>query len=208
MQRLRITFGKTAQMRYTGHLDVYRAWERLMRRAGLPLAYTHGFSPHPRLNLASALPLGFTGANEEIDVWLETTQPVDDSRLALQNAAPPGLEIKQVKEVDERSPTLQTILEASEYLITLLEPAADLDKRIQALLSVDELVRERRGKVYNLRPLILELEPMSADDQGKDRLRTRLVAREGATGRPEEVIAALGIDPLAARYHRIQLIYQ
>ena len=58
-------------MRFTGHLDLHRAWERTFRRAGLPLAYSQGFNPHPRLNLASALPLGFTSEGEVIDVWLE-----------------------------------------------------------------------------------------------------------------------------------------
>jgi radical SAM-linked protein len=64
MMRLRITFSKTGSLRYTGHLDLQTVWERTARRAGLPLAYTQGFHPGPRIQIASALPLGFIGHAE------------------------------------------------------------------------------------------------------------------------------------------------
>ena len=205
--RIRITFAKTAEMRYTGHLDLHRAWERLMRRAGLPLAYTQGFSPHPRINLASALPLGFTGAAEVVDIWLEQELPLDEITTALRQAVPPGLRIEQVEAIDERAPTLQTVLQASEFAITLLEPVPDLDHRRAALLAAKDIPRERRGKSYDLRPLILELQILPPDEQSRQRLLVCLVAREGATGRPEELLEALGIDPLSTRVHRTVLIF-
>jgi len=204
--RLRITFAKTAHMRYTSHLDLYRAWERLMRRAGLPLAYTQGFSPHPRINLASALPLGFTGEAEVVDVWLEKELPLPEITADLQRAAPPGLDIHLIKALDERVPTLQTILEASEFIITLLEPVTDLEARMAAILQASEIRRERRGKAYDLRPLLLEMEILPQDEKGCQRLICRLAARESATGRPEELLSALGIDPLMARIHRSRLL--
>lgn len=205
--RLRITFNKTTAMRYTGHLDLYRAWERLMRRAGLPLAYSQGFSPRPRINLASALPLGFTGEAEVVDIWLERVYPLDEILLALQEAAPPGLEIHTVEEIEDPAPTLQTTLEASEFIITLLEAVPELENRLERLLSAGELPRERRSKAYDLRPLILQLRLLPPDETGKQRLLTCLVAHEGATGRPEELLAEMGIDPLRARYHRTKLIF-
>ena len=82
--RVRITFAKTDAMRFTGHLDLHRAWERTFRRAGLPLAYTQGFSPHPRINLASALPLGFTSERELVDIWLEQELPASAVTAALE----------------------------------------------------------------------------------------------------------------------------
>src|SRR3972149_7725894 len=69
--RYRITFAITHAMRYVGHLDLLRAWERTLRRAELPLAYTQGFHPHPRIQIAAALPLGCTAAAELMDLWLE-----------------------------------------------------------------------------------------------------------------------------------------
>src|SRR5512136_1095840 len=115
MIRLRITFAKTPAMRFTGHLDLHTAWERTFRRAGLPLAYSEGFNPHPRLNLASALPLGFTGEAEVIDAWLEQDLPLSDIQTALHRALPPGLKIAHIEIVDLRLPALQTELLASEY---------------------------------------------------------------------------------------------
>jgi radical SAM-linked protein len=70
--RIQITFSKTGAMRFTGHLDLHRAWERTFRRAALPLAYSQGYNPRPKMNLASALPLGFTSECEVIDVRLES----------------------------------------------------------------------------------------------------------------------------------------
>ena len=68
--RLRITFSKSGALRYTGHLDLHSLWERTVRRAGLPLAYTQGFHPGPKIQLASALPLGFVGRAEIVDMWI------------------------------------------------------------------------------------------------------------------------------------------
>ena len=207
MSRLRITFSKTTAMRYIGHLDVYRAWERLVRRAGLPLAYTQGFSPHPRLNLASALPLGLTGQAEVLDIWLEQELPAERVFQALQEAAPPGLLIQQVEAIDERLPVLQAILLASEYLITLLEPPPDLEARLARLLEADSLPWQRRGKTYDMRPLVQALQILPPDEQGLPRLLALLSARENATGRPDELLAAMQIDPLSARIHRSRLIF-
>ena len=82
--RLRITFHKTAAMRYTGHLDLHKTWERTIRRARLPLAYSQGYHPQPRLNVASALPLGFTSECELLDLWLADEVPIGDAAKALQ----------------------------------------------------------------------------------------------------------------------------
>ena len=89
--RYRITFSKTGTLRYIGHLDLHKIWERTLRRAGLPLAYSQGFHPSPKIQLASALPLGFLGRAEVVDIWLndsgeDTPRPTRD---LLQNAAPP-----------------------------------------------------------------------------------------------------------------------
>lgn len=205
--RIRITFAKTGDMRYTGHLDLHRTWERTLRRAQLPLAYSQGFNPHPKINLASALPLGFTGEAEVVDVWLEQDLPLEAVEADLKRAAPPGIDIRLIERVDDRAPTLQTVLESSEYEVTLLEAVEDLDRRVEGLLARDSLPRVRRDKPYDLRPLVLTLEPIPPDEEGHARLLLRLTAQEGATGRPEEVLDELGVDPLTARVHRRQLIF-
>jgi radical SAM-linked protein len=73
MQRVRITFTKEGATRYISHLDLARAVERALNRAGLPVAYSQGFNRRPRLSLAAALPLGYTSEAEMADVWLTET---------------------------------------------------------------------------------------------------------------------------------------
>lgn len=203
--RLRITFSKTGTLRFIGHLDLHQVWERTIRRAGLPLAYTQGFHPGPRLQVACALPLGFSGRKEVVDIWLKTDAleqgaTCDGMAIALQAAAPPGLTILQVYQVEESTPALQTQVEAAAYELTLSEEQVDLHARVTRLLAANSLPGERRGKVYDLRPLILSLE---AAPPG---LRMILSAREGATGRPEEVLRQLGIPPEEVHIERTHLI--
>jgi radical SAM-linked protein len=208
--RLRITFSKFGALRYTGHLDLHSIWERTVRRAGLPLAYTQGFHPGPKLQLASALPLGFIGRAEIVDMWInEPGLPLGRPyKEILQPAVPPGLVISSVEVVDEHGPALQTQVVSAEYEVTLLEPgdAQGLMKDISALLWASSLPRERRGRTYDLRPLIESLELLDAGGFGALRLHMRLAAREGATGRPEEVLDALSIPFETTRIERIRLI--
>lgn len=209
MQRLRLTFAKTAAMKFSGHLDLHRAWERTLRRAGLPLAYSEGFNPQPKIQLASALPLGFTSECEVADVWLETPQDLEAARAALEQAIPPGIALREIAEVPQRGPALQTQVIAAEYRVVVtsaLSPEA-MDERIAALLAAPEIRRVRRGKEYDLRPLIESLERVGVDELGYV-LLMRLAAREGATGRPEEVVDALGLNAAEALFHRQRMFFK
>jgi radical SAM-linked protein len=201
--RYRLHFHKTEAMRFTGHLDLHRALERTIRRSGLPLAYTRGFSPHPRLQLAAALPLGFVSRAEVADLWLEQPLAAQDVLSRLQAAAPPGMNFLEAQVAPEQEPALQQQVTSAAFSVVLAgPPPADLDERVRSLLSTPSLLRQRRGKSYDLRPLIGSLE-----HQGAGRLAMQLAAREGATGRPDEVLEALGLDPLSADIERISLTY-
>ncbi len=205
--RYRIFFDKTSAMQYTGHLDLHKTWERTFRRANLPLAYSQGFHPQPRLNLACALPLGFTSQAEVLDVWLEQDLELAEVQSTLLPALPPGIHVKSIAKVNEREAALQVQVESAEYEITLLEPLPDLDGRMAALLSAASLPRERRNKPYDLRPLIESLSRLADSPDGLPRLQARLSARASATGRPEELLEALGFRPEAARVHRTRLFF-
>ena len=205
--RLRITFSKTGALRYTGHLDLQKIWERTARRAGLHLVYSQGFHPLPKIQLAAALPLGFSARAELVDIWIDDTvraefippqgdqegRPYKEIAKILQDASPPGLGILKVEEVDAHAPALQTQVISAEYEVNLREPGdgSGLIRRLSAIMEVESILRQRRGKSYDLRPLIedLRLAPFSPAPL----LFMRLAAREGATGRPEEVLDALGI---------------
>jgi radical SAM-linked protein len=208
--RIRITFSKTGALRYTGHLDLHKIWERSARRAGLALAYSQGFHPQPKMQLAAALPLGFSSRCELLDLRVEDAVDLSTLPERLQQAVPPGLKILHVEEVDEKSPPLQTQVISAEYEVTLDE-GLDEDKftdSLSAVLGAESLPRERRGKAYDLRPLIEELRRLGPDEQGQPRLFMRLAAREGATGRPEEVLDTLGIEYEGTRVERSRFIFK
>lgn len=206
MIRIRFTHTKNGALRYTGNLDMQKVWERAFRRAGLPLAYSQGFHPQPRINQACPLPLGFTSHVELLDVWLTEEMPLEEIRAAVEAAIPSGITITNIEAVDLRTPALQTQVDTSDYIITLHQDVnlAELRVRIEAMLSADSLPRERRGKTYDLRPLIVSLRLVDQPSQPAQ-LHLCLTVREGATGRPEEVMLALGLDPFAAGVERTGL---
>jgi len=217
--RLRVTFSKSGPLTYTSHLDLARAWERALRRAGIPLAYSGGFNPRPKLQLAAALPLGHTGEAELLDVWLEGPIPVEDFTRALVPLLPDGLTISQVRRVMLREPALQTRVVAAEYRVTVEwdELADAVEARIERVLGATELLYERRGRRYDLRPLIERLwlercpEPRRRAVEGRAAvgevaLGMQLAARAGATARPEVVLDALGMGGAFACYRRVRLI--
>jgi radical SAM-linked protein len=142
---------------YTSHLDLARAWERALRRARLPLAYSGGFNPRPKLQLAAALPLGHTGGAELLDVWLEEPLPVENFARALAPVLPDGLLVSQIRQVVLKEPSLPAQVVAAEYRVTVEgwgEPAEAVQARIEQVMAATELAHERRGRQYDLRPLI------------------------------------------------------
>ncbi|NOH03266.1 MAG: DUF2344 domain-containing protein [Chloroflexi bacterium] len=207
--RVRITFTKQGALRFIGHLDLHRLWERAMRRADLPIAYSQGFHPQPKISLAAALPLGFSSRGEVLDVRLNEELSIEDISARLQEALPPDVKIVDMQAVDERAPALQTQVLSAAYNVHLTEPVdgSELTRRAGGLMNSESLFRERRGKSYDLRPLIEMLSVITEAD-GKVWLKMTLAAREGATGRPEEVLSALGIEPDTARVERTRLIFQ
>ena len=206
--RIRVTFSKTDAMQYTGHLDLFRSWERTFRRSGLPLAYSQGFHPQPRLNLACALPLGFTSECEMLDAWLECNLPLQEVYHTIAGVLPPGLEIHGMDMVDVQAPALQTQVASAEYMITFLDDIPDLDERVQRITSSENLPRLRRNKSYDLRPLIEQISLIPQNDDGNRRLRIQLSARESATGRPEELLDEMGIKFESTRIHREKLFFR
>jgi len=207
--RIRVTYARSDSIRYTGHLDMQRVWERTLRRSRLPVAYSQGFNPQARIQIACALPLGFTSQCELLDFWLESERPLPEIKLALENAVHPGIEVLNLAEVDLHQSALQTQVIATQYQVTLLDSYAltDIQLCIQNLLAESSLCRTWREKLYDLRPLV-EILACAESADGSPMIIMRLSARQNATGRPEEVLSALGLNPLLARYDRTQLLLE
>ena len=202
--RIRITFAKLGALRYTGHLDLHKLWERAARRAELPLAYSQGFHPQPKMNIAAALPLGFSSRCEVLDMRLEHEILLEGLREKLQGTLPTGIQVTDVESVDERAPTLQTQVVSAEYEVSLMEAGfgSEVKRKIESVLEAESIIRTRRGKEYDLRPLIETLDLLDG------KICMKLAAREGATGRPEEVLDMLGIAFEDTRIERTRLIFQ
>ncbi|MDP5339598.1 MAG: TIGR03960 family B12-binding radical SAM protein, partial [Nodularia sp. (in: cyanobacteria)] len=166
-QRLRVWFGKQGSMALVSHLDLMRLFDRVIRRAGLPIAFTGGFHPGPRIAIASALALGATSSGEIVDFELTKTVEVETFRQQLIKELPPEIPIYDVGNIDLKDPAANQVMEAADYLITVATPKAVDDAQwqhwIDAINAKDELWWEKTTKsgkqtLINLRSLLFKLE--------------------------------------------------
>jgi len=215
--RIQITFSKQGALRYISHLDLHRLWERATRRAELPLAYSQGFHPQPKMNIAAALPLGFSSRCEVLDMRLEQDISLDGLAEKLNATMPTGIRVLQIKQADERAPALQTQVISAEYNVRLTETidVSELKRKVDSVMESESIIRIRREKEYDLRPLIEELMILESNDTSLVQEQSptiqivmKLTAKEGATGRPEEVLDVLGIAFEGTRIERTRINFQ
>lgn len=201
--RYRAIFSKTGDLRFIGHLDLQQLFGRALRRSGLPLRFNQGFSPKVRLNLASALPLGFTSIAEMMDFWLEQEVEVKSVQERLNAALPADIRIESVTEVSNSLPSLQASLIAAEYQVRF-KPLVDipaLQKALEEQLNQPSLMITRRNKLVDLKPLI---EALQWED---DTLHLRLSARPDASARPDELLSLLGVTAELCEIQRTALYF-
>lgn len=194
LQRLRFTFAIDGPLRYIAVLDRGRLWERLLRRAGLPLAYTQGFNPHPRVQFADALPLGYASLCEKVDVFLQEAISLEDALARTRAQSPQGLTILTVEEVPLEAPALQGLVRAAVYRVEAWakdSPEA-VEERLARLLAAPSLPRThiKKGQMYDLRPLIEAID-YRPSGEGHHTFSMKLRCGPQGSGRPEEVLAAL-----------------
>ncbi|MEG4282656.1 TIGR03960 family B12-binding radical SAM protein [Microcoleus sp. A006_D1] len=118
-QRFRVWFGKVGDMALVGHLDLLRLFDRVVRRADLPISFTGGFHPNPRISLANALPLGVTSTGEIADFELTELMDIEIFREKLAATLPENIPIYKVEPIDLKAPSASQLLEAAEYVITV-----------------------------------------------------------------------------------------
>ncbi|MEG3835503.1 TIGR03960 family B12-binding radical SAM protein [Microcoleus sp. Z1_C3] len=140
-QRLRVWFGKVGDMALVGHLDLIRLFDRVVRRADLPISFTGGFHPNPRISLANALPLGVTSTGEIADFELTESIDIESFREKLAAKLPENIPIYKVESIDLKAPSANQLLEAAEYVITValggsLTENGELDHENSAPVSV------------------------------------------------------------------------
>ena len=212
-QRLRLTYARSESLRFISHQDEFKMWERTIRRSQMPLAYKQGFNPQPHMQFAAPLGVGFSGSRELMDFRLDKHFPESEIAARLSNTLPPGVRIVELQTVDLRTKPLQATLLGADYRLIVQTPALpDGQRRVQDFLARTEIwrTRQRKGREYkyNLRPVVHELSFAGPTDEGDSvafELRVQLL--EGATGRPDEVLAVLGLSNFPHLLHRDKLYF-
>lgn len=216
-RRVRLVYAKGEAVKFISHQDEFRMWERTLRRAGLPLLYKQGYNPQPHMQFASPLGVGFTGEAEPLDIILSPPVPLNELQQRIAAKLPPGVTLRGLEEVPLKTESLQSLLIGADYSILIYAApdelnADDLEQRIAAFMAQTVIWRERQRKgehyQYNLRPLVFELRYLGYTPQDEEhRISLRVQQRAGATGRPDEVVAALGLDHYARTLHRDRLYF-
>jgi radical SAM-linked protein len=198
--RIRFRFAKLGKLRFTGQRDVARMWERAFRRAGLPLAYTEGFSPRPQLSFGLALPTGAESLAEYLDVVLDDARPetaaVDPVALPalLRPLLPEGIVIEEAVATEGRVGSLQEHVTSCSWTMRLAGISREEAGRLVGGLLAAEHVpieRERKGRrvTDDLRPSVLALALADAeDDRAAD-----------PSGRTVGIVAELATQPRGVR---------
>ncbi len=211
MQRLRLSFGSGEEVKFISHLDIVRFWERAFRRAEIPVAYSEGFTPHPRISMAAPLAVGITSEAELMDVWLKLWMPPQSVIMRTKGQLAQGFDVLGVWEVGLNIPSLQSCLAFAEYNVEARSKKSEQDvyASICSLLQAKELpwhhLRNDKTHSYDLRALIDDLWIVRRNDFLYV-LGMRLHCNANGSGRPEQVVSALGFLEYPESIHRTRLI--
>jgi radical SAM-linked protein len=188
VQKLRIRFAKRGRLRFTSHRDFQRAFERALRRAEIPMAYSQGFTPHPKVSYAGAAPTGAASEAEYLEISVTKLCDPGEVQQALDEALPPGLDIVMVSESEG---VLADRLQASEWEVRLPDVSADaLAAAVSAFLAETSIEVERvtnKGtRILDVRAAVVRIEAEPAEPD------LRLIVRHQIpTVRPEDVLNGL-----------------
>jgi radical SAM-linked protein len=203
--KVRIRFSKLGKIRFTSHRDVARIWERALRRAAVPVAYTEGFSPHPKLSFGLALSTGHESLGEYLDVDIRAGDgpavDIDVIPARLDPCLPIGLDVQAAAEIAPGTASLQQAVTSCTWRIEVTGLGeSELRDRVERCLAADSLVvtRERKGQPVtdDLRPAILGLEVVDGE------LIADLATQPRGV-RPSELVALLGDDAAEGRVCRL-----
>lgn len=189
MQRLRLRYAKRGPARFSSSRDFSRAFERALRRAEIPMAYSSGFSPHPRISYANAAPTGAATEAEYVEIGLAARCDPEAVRAALNEALPPGISIEQVAEA--AGPALAERMEASRWRVRLQVASGDLASAVAALLEAPSVEVERMTKNgvrrFDARAAVVALDVVDAAS-------FEVLLRQGTPlVRPDDVTRALSV---------------
>ncbi|HZL05297.1 MAG TPA: TIGR03936 family radical SAM-associated protein, partial [Coriobacteriia bacterium] len=202
--RLRVCFVKHGRLRFLSHLEVVRACERAVRRAGLPYAVTHGFNPHMRISFGPALPVGTAGEHEYFDVWLLAHVSAAEARDRLSATIAADLAPAEARYVNDKEPSLSAVLTLAVYDVAV-EGGSDLEGSLKSSLASvvadGSLAVEHKGKtkVFEFASTLLK-EPDVHSSAGRVVITVSVRIGERGSLRPEAFVnAALARSASAGR---------
>jgi len=210
MQRLRLKFSRGEEIKYISHLNLMRLWERVMHRSGIPLAYSEGFSPHPKISLAAPLPIGVTSEAELMDIILQKSIASLFLLRTTRQQLPRGIDILEVQPIPLRFPSLQSQLRYAEYYVVVQasQSLEEMQASVSSLLGAEHLpwqhMRDTGPRHYDLRALIEHLWVIGRQGPFFS-LGMRLRCDSQGAGRPEQVTQVLGLN-YPDSIHRTKLI--
>ncbi len=213
MQRLRVRFSRKEEVKFISHLDIMRLWERALHRAEIALAYSEGFSPHPRLSLAAPLAVGVTSEAELMDIFVTKLVSPHWFSAAAGQQLPLGIGILGVYQLALTMPSLQSRVRYAEYRVEVEtdKRLEDIETVISNLLSSEHLPwhhhRDTGRRSYDLRALIDDLWLVSWS-KPYCTIGMRLRCDNSGSGRPEQVVSALGFTHYSQSIHRTKLILE
>jgi len=212
VQRLRFRIGRDGEARFLSHLELVNVWIRALRRARTPLSYSQGFHAHPKLNFASAPPVGEESQGDLMDVCLKSRVDPTTLLVRLQATLPTGIHAYTVEEVPLNAPALMASLQGHRYRLETDTPFEHIESRVAELLATDCIEVERRQKkakgrrfgkrrspmkTVNVRPNIAQMLVEPSADGSVIHLETRVVEKRGV--RMREILAMLELDAPTTR---------
>jgi radical SAM-linked protein len=215
-QRLRVWFGKLGDLALVSHLDLVRLFDRAVRRAALPISFTGGFHPGPRISPASALALGATSSAEIVDFELTQVMEIGEFQAKLAAQLPADLPLYRIETVPQSSPAASQLLERAEYVVTINSAApittAQLQIWVDAILQTTDIWFEQttksgKQKQVNLRERLFELEVLEPTPAGLTQLRyVGSCLQDGTILRPEHLLFML--EQVAGQEFQLQQIHR
>jgi radical SAM-linked protein len=211
MQRIRVRFSRGEEIKYISHLDLIRLWQRSLNRAGIPLAYSKGFNPHPQISVALALAMGVTSEAELMDIMLDKFVSPHVFTSALGRQLPHGIAISGVFNIAPTMPSLQSQVRQAEYTIAIAgdKSKEEVEAAINGLLDKETLPWEHQRDTgphkYDLRSLIDDIWLIDWRERYGN-IGMRLRCDNTGAGRPEQVALALGFTGYPEFIHRSKLI--
>ena len=195
VQKLRIRYAKRGRLRFSSTRDFQRALERALRRAAVPMAFSAGFHPHPKISYANAAPTGTASEAEYFEISVNERVDPDRVRAALDGALPAGLDVLQVVEVPPGSPALADRLEASDWSMEFRGmPVGSLTDAVERLLAAERLevtrVMKNGPRTFDVRGAVVSLVASPTHD-GTCAILRAVVRHTTPAVRPDDVLTAL-----------------